>query len=978
MVAEPWIADQAEHYDEMAEYTQRVGAQPVELSVERRNPRSVADKNAVGSRRAARRVVTSVEQKEKTKGREKQADDARECTFALDDYDELIPEWLNFIKGFKDSEEIPLDICRETLLQNKIMRVTKKNQVKKCLEMLAEIAEQKDDCKMFYKQIGRRLKLGIHEGSTVGVKTAELLMFNTSKSGGEEISLKEYAERIEEEQNDICYTNDESITVVSSLLEENLRKKGHEVLYMVDPLDEYAVHQFKEFGGKMLKSTTKEGLDLGDEEEKNKIEELKAEFKPLTKLIKEVLGDNGECVPSTSEYGWSAEMKCIVEAQGRRDNSMTSYMVSSSSFLENLRKYGYEVPYMADPGDDAETALAEQRMEMAARGQVDGQRVRQHTGAAAQHRSTQQHNNDHRKQWQQPRKKEGEEKGQGGRKEEEEREAEGGGGEQVNKDVTDWVEVRRRTRRKRCEMVQIFVKVNGSKATPIEVNLTDDRVEDVMRRIQDDENVYVTLHGRVLKRGEKLKSCGVTDGCTIQVTSRLRGGGKHKDRKGKVEKKGSEKEADGLCAMACEQMRWMTESVNMLQSTDEDKRRLAEEVEKMRKLMAGMRKQATGGDLQRVAEMEENLKKLEEKVQMKEVTREDRGCAGLVQGGDETHEMNETSRKGRGKGNGGKGEHGGKGGVRSKGGVQVENLVTDEDQENERTMRDEREEEEHCWDVKRKVVRMMKSEEEQKAGMMKSEEEQKADEEERGRVAPNMGAGGSHPQAMSDPGNGEEEKREARVLSWADCKDEEVEENQEGAEGEKETRQEEELTGEKPPGLEEEEVESEPKTQQEEKPSRVERELKVEEEEQKKAQEAREDEEKRAQEARELRRAQEAREEERKAQEAREDEEKRAQEAREEQRRAQEARKEQERAQEAREEQRKAQEAREEERRAQEAREQKRVQEAQEREAKAQEERKKEVRAQEERERLVREAKVQEEREREREKLRPRGGARVT
>ena len=64
----------------------------------------------------------------------------------------------------------------------------------------------------------------------------------------------------------------------------------------------------------------------------------------------------------------------------------------------------------------------------------------------------------------------------------------------------------------------------------MEVNLTDDRVEDVMRRIQNDEDAYVTLHGRVLKRGEKLKSCEVTDGCTIQVTSRLRGGGKHKDK----------------------------------------------------------------------------------------------------------------------------------------------------------------------------------------------------------------------------------------------------------------------------------------------------------------------------------------------------------------------------------------------------------------------------------------------------------------
>ena len=82
-------------------------------------------------------------------------------------------------------------------------------------------------------------------------------------------------------------------------------------------------------------------------------------------------------------------------------------------------------------------------------------------------------------------------------------------------------------------MVQIFVKMNGSKATPMEVSLEDDKVEDVMRQIQKDEDANVTLHGRVLKKSDKLKSCGVTDGCTIQVTNRLRGGGRHKVKKGK-------------------------------------------------------------------------------------------------------------------------------------------------------------------------------------------------------------------------------------------------------------------------------------------------------------------------------------------------------------------------------------------------------------------------------------------------------------
>merc|ERR1712007_421226 len=177
-----------------------------------------------------------------------------------------------------------------TLQQNKILRVIKKNLVKKCLEMFAEIAEKKDDYKKCYEQFGKCLKLGIHEDSTNRAKVAELLRFHTSKSGDEQISLKEYVDRMKEGQQDIFYITGETIAQVSSSpFLETLRKKGLEVLYMVDPIDEYAVQQLKEFDGKKLKSTTKEGLDLEDEDEKKKLEELKAEYEPLTKLMKEVL-----------------------------------------------------------------------------------------------------------------------------------------------------------------------------------------------------------------------------------------------------------------------------------------------------------------------------------------------------------------------------------------------------------------------------------------------------------------------------------------------------------------------------------------------------------------------------------------------------------------------------------------------------------------------------------------------------------------
>merc|ERR1712073_27614 len=238
--------------------------------------------------------------------------------FIMDDCDELMPEWLNFVKGVVDSEDLPLNISRETLQQNKILRVIKKNLVKKCLEMFAEIAEKKDDYKKFYEQFGKCLKLGVHEDSTNRTKVAELLRFHTSKSGDEQISFKEYVDRMKEGQNDIYYITGESITAVSSSpFLENLRKKGLEVLYMTDPVDEYAV------------------------------QELKAEFEPLTKLMKEVLGDKTEkvvvsgrmadspCVLTTSEYGWSANMERIMKAQALRDNSMTSYMVSKKTMEIN-------------------------------------------------------------------------------------------------------------------------------------------------------------------------------------------------------------------------------------------------------------------------------------------------------------------------------------------------------------------------------------------------------------------------------------------------------------------------------------------------------------------------------------------------------------------------------------------------------------------------------------------------------------------
>ena len=197
--------------------------------------------------------------------------------FIMDDCDELIPEYLGFIKGVIDSDDLPLNISRESLQQNKILKAIKKSITKKCIELFFQIAENAEDFKKFYEQFSKNLKLGIHEDATNRAKLAELLRYYSSKSGEEMVSFKQYIERMQPKQKYIYYITGESKSVVAaSPFIEKLKEKGIEVLYLTDPIDEYCIQQLKDFDGKQLKCCSKEGLDLEDtEEEKKAFEELK-------------------------------------------------------------------------------------------------------------------------------------------------------------------------------------------------------------------------------------------------------------------------------------------------------------------------------------------------------------------------------------------------------------------------------------------------------------------------------------------------------------------------------------------------------------------------------------------------------------------------------------------------------------------------------------------------------------------------------
>merc|ERR1712078_353425 len=296
-----------------------------------------------------------------------------------DEFEDLMPRYLSFIRGVVDSDDLPLNVSRETLQQHKVLRVMGKKLTRKALEMLRKLSqkaqkekeeaeeaaeegedadkdaaeEKKDPYIDFWEAFGKNIKLGLIEDSSNRTKLSKLLRFESTVDDGKEwTSLEQYVGRMKDWQKSIYYISGKDMDEVkSSAFLERPRAKGLVVLFLTDPIDEYAIQNLTEFDGKKLQSVTKEGLKFGDEEDvdKKRADLYKEQMKPLTKWMKDLYGENVEkitvsarlqdtpCIFVTSQYGYSANMERIMQSQAFADNKRTQYLVSKKTMEINPR-----------------------------------------------------------------------------------------------------------------------------------------------------------------------------------------------------------------------------------------------------------------------------------------------------------------------------------------------------------------------------------------------------------------------------------------------------------------------------------------------------------------------------------------------------------------------------------------------------------------------------------------------------------------
>jgi heat shock protein beta len=317
-----------------------------------------------------------------------------------DEFDDFLPRYLNFVRGVVDSEDLPLNVSRETLAQSKVLRVMAKKLTRKVLDMLSRLAAGKDvagddeeeaeeeaakDEKKgenekylkFWEAFGKSIKLGVIDDRQNKGKLSKLLRYQTSKSEGKFISLQTYVDRMAENQKNIYYiTGEDLASIETSPFLERLKKRDLEVVYMVDPLDEYVTSALTDFDGNTLQSVQKEGLKLpGEKGDSDKMKDLKEEYKEFTTWLQGVYGDKVEkvvisnriadspCVLVTGQYGWSANMERIMKAQTFSDASKQQFMYSKKTMEINprhpiIKELKVRSAKSSDPKDPALADLA--------------------------------------------------------------------------------------------------------------------------------------------------------------------------------------------------------------------------------------------------------------------------------------------------------------------------------------------------------------------------------------------------------------------------------------------------------------------------------------------------------------------------------------------------------------------------------------------------------------------------------------------
>ncbi|CAL1526239.1 unnamed protein product, partial [Lymnaea stagnalis] len=269
--------------------------------------------------------------------------------FITDNFEDMMPKYLSFIRGVVDSDDLPLNVSRETLQQHKLLKVIKKKLVRKALDMIKKI--DKAEYEKFWKEFSTNIKLGVIEDTSNRTRLAKLLRFYSSNSDTEQTFLADYVERMKEKQEAIYFIAGTSREEVEkSPFVERLLKKGYEVLYLVEPVDEYCIQSLPEFEGKKFQNIAKEGLNLDTSEKaKERKEAIEKEFKPLTDWLKEnALKDqiekatiserltNSPCALVASQYGWSGNMERIMKSQAyaKQGDASNQFYANQKKTLE--------------------------------------------------------------------------------------------------------------------------------------------------------------------------------------------------------------------------------------------------------------------------------------------------------------------------------------------------------------------------------------------------------------------------------------------------------------------------------------------------------------------------------------------------------------------------------------------------------------------------------------------------------------------